>query len=105
MIAGDTITMSRILTDDCHLLHMTGYNQSKEEWLKHMDSGRMRYFKSEEHNVRVEIDRNDKVIVIGQNQVDADIWGARGSWPLQMKLHCLYQADRLMISDIEATMY
>lgn len=105
MVANDTASMARILTNDCHLLHMTGYNQPKTEWLNHMDTGRMRYFKTVEHDVRVQVGRDDKVVVIGQNKVDANIWGARGSWPLQLTLQFQVDGDELLISNIVATTY
>eukprot|EP01033_Poteriospumella_lacustris_P016419 gene16419-11738_t len=106
MLSRDTTTLSQILTDDFHLLHMTGYNQPKREWLAHIDSGRMRYFHSEEPEPPVVQDATEnKAIVVAKKLVDADIWGARGNWPLKMKLHCVHQDGQWLIAHIEASTY
>lgn len=105
MVARDTTSLSRILTDGFTLVHMTGYNQPKEEWLTHIQTGRMQYFGSVEHDIHVEVRSDNKVFVIGKSQVDANIWGARGTWPLKLKLHFIRQEEELKISFIEASTY
>lgn len=102
---NDTTSLSRILTDGFTLVHMTGYNQPKEEWLTHIQTGRMQYFGSVEHDIHVEVRSDNKVFVIGKSQVDANIWGARGTWPLKLKLHFIRQEEELKISFIEASTY
>ena len=85
MLDADTSALSALLSADFHLVHMTGYDQPRAEWLEHIASGRMRYRSSVEDSVAVELD-GDLARLRGRNRVEAVIWGARGTWSLQLDL-------------------
>lgn len=104
MVASDTRTLASMLTDDFHLVHMTGYDQPRAEWLAHIESGRMRYFDSVEEEVVVKVD-GDKATVRGCNRVKASIWGARGTWPLQLDIDLCLRNGRWLMSAARATTY
>jgi hypothetical protein len=48
MLDGRTDDLDRLLDDHYSLTHMTGYRQSKQEWLSAIDAGQMRYHAAEE---------------------------------------------------------
>lgn len=75
--------MNTILDPDFHLVHMTGYNQSKDEWLSQVTDGQMRYFGDTEERVIVKVD-GDKATLQSRNKVDARIYGNRRVWNLEL---------------------
>lgn len=104
MVSADTAGLSTLLTDDFHLIHMTGYDQPRAQWLADIQSGRMRYFSSTEEEVTVHID-GDTARLRGRNRVSAEIWGARGTWPLQLDAQLVRRRGQWQISVAVASTY
>lgn len=104
MVASDTRTLASMLTNDFHLIHMTGYDQLRAEWLAHIDSGQMRYFDSVEEEVVTQVDGN-KATLRGRNRVKANIWGARGTWPLQLDIDLSLCNGQWLMSAARACTY
>jgi ketosteroid isomerase-like protein len=63
----DTAALSRLLTDDFHLVGPAGYVLSKLEWLGSLNSGKLKLttLSLEEVNTRI---HNDSAIAIGQRK-------------------------------------
>lgn len=54
-----------------HLVHMTGYDQTKDEWFAQIRSEQMRYYSAKEENIKdIKIEGN-KASFIRQSKVDA----------------------------------
>ncbi len=104
MVERDTTALSSILADNFHLVHMTGYDQPKDEWLSHIESGRMQYSTSVKESVRVDV-KGTKATLIGQNRVEADIWGVKGVWPLRLEIECSYHNGRWLMLSAHASTY
>ncbi len=85
MIDRDTDGLNKILDAHFTLTHITGYVQSKEEWLSEIASERMKYYSYEEVKTVVEINGNEATFM-GQNVLDARIWGSRNNWRLQQTM-------------------
>lgn len=85
MIERDTVAMNRILDNQFTLTHMTGYVQSKSEWMGEIMNERMKYYSAKAVNIDVQLNGN-KAAVIVQSLVDASIWGSRNTWRLQQKI-------------------
>lgn len=83
MLNRDTAAIAQLTTADFTLTHITGYRQTRHEWLQHIDTGKMRYLNMQEHSVSSSATENG-ARVIGRSLVTADIWGAHGTWPLQL---------------------
>ena len=83
MLERDTDLLDGLLDDEYTLTHLTGYLQSKSEWLEQIDSGDMEYCSSLERGTSVEV-TGDKAVLVGKNVVDTTIWGSRGTWNLQL---------------------
>ncbi|MGX7201752.1 DUF4440 domain-containing protein [Enterococcus plantarum] len=105
MVEKDLPILKKILSDDMHLIHMTGYDQTKQEWLEQIESEQMRYFLSEEEAIKeIQIEGNHASF-IGQNKVDARIYGSRNTWNLEMKMIFEKKAGAWVIVRQEASMY
>lgn len=86
MIYKNVVEMNKILDAHFTLTHITGYVQSKEEWFSDIESERMKYYSCTEVKTSVKID-GDTAIFVGQNLMDARIWGTRNNWRLQQTMH------------------
>ncbi|OJW13591.1 nuclear transport factor 2 family protein [Mucilaginibacter sp. 44-25] len=85
MIERDTAAISKLLDKDYTLTHMTGYVQSRVEWLHEVEKESMKYYSAKEVNHTVKVDGNHAEVVV-RNMVDARIWGSRNTWRLQQKM-------------------
>lgn len=106
MVQKDINQLNEILTDGMTLTHMTGYVQPKFEWIDQIQNGDMQYFASQEDTIKdVQID-GDQASLIGQNRVQAKIWGGGVStWPLQMQVFYRKQAGQWRITRQVASTY
>ncbi len=101
MVAGDTAALGKLLVPDFYLIHMTGMRQSKAEWLAAIDNGDMHYHQAQEHHVK-QLNEHE---VLGQDQVDATIWGSRGTWRLQLHAYFVETKQGWLIEHIKAGTY
>src|SRR5687768_4413312 len=87
MVAGDVEALADQLAADFTLTHMTGYVQSRHEWLAQVDSGEMTYHAVTDVTVSVEETDTGEPVLTARTRTDATIWGGRGVWPLQLEIH------------------
>jgi ketosteroid isomerase-like protein len=85
MVAGDADALGALLADDFTLVHMTGYRQPRAEWLADVRSGAMTYHSMEDVDVSVDVS-GDAPVVTARTHTAATIWGASGTWPLQLRI-------------------
>jgi hypothetical protein len=85
MVAGDAEALGALLADVFTLVHMTGYRQPKVEWLADVRSGAMTYHSMEDVDVSVDVS-GDAPEVTARTRTAATIWGASGTWPLQLRI-------------------
>lgn len=85
MIKRDTAAMDKIVDADFTLTHITGYVQSKKEWFSEIEKESMKYYSYQEVKTSVTIN-GDKATFVGQNLLDARIWGSRNTWRLQQTM-------------------
>ena len=106
MVAKDINKLNQILATSMKLTHMTGYVQPKLEWIDQIQNEEMQYFSSKEDAIKdIKID-GDKASLVGQNRVQAKIWGGGvNTRPLQMKMFFEKQNDAWIITDQVASTY
>lgn len=105
MLDADVDGLDGLLTRDFVLVHMTGYPQSREEWLNDVKTGRMKYFTSREERIfHAEVSASQAKLV-GRNEVRADIWGMQGTWPLQLDVEFRIESGRWKIASAKASTY
>lgn len=83
MVAANVDALDKMLTADYTLTHMTGYKQSRAEWLAQVKSGEMDYFSTKEVSVKPTVN-GDRGQLIGRAITEANIWGMHGTWGLQL---------------------
>ncbi len=76
--------LDEIHSDDFVLVHMTGMQQPKAEYLRSVREGVLNYFSEDTDNVTVKIS-GDRAKLIGQSRVNAAVFGGgRHTWRLQL---------------------
>jgi hypothetical protein len=85
MVAGDADALDALLADGCTLTQMSGYRQPGEEWLADVRSGGMTYHAVEDVEVSVDVSGEFPVLT-ARTRTEATIWGAHGTWPLQLRM-------------------
>ena len=104
MIEKDTVAMDKILDKHFTLTHITGYVQPKDEWYAEINSERMKYYSYKEVNTSAEVN-GDKARFIGQNILDARIWGSRNIWRLQQTMQLEKRNGKWVILKSVATTF
>lgn len=104
MIDKNTVEINKILDQDFTLTHITGYVQSKEEWFSEIESERMKYYRYKEVKTSVKLD-GDKAVFLGQNLLDARIFGTRNNWRLQQIMHLEKRNKKWIITKSVATTF
>jgi hypothetical protein len=84
MVAGDLAELDDILAEGFTLTHMTGYVQSRSEWLEAIDTGEMQYHRME--TVQASHGTNPTAPELtARTLTDATIWGSRATWRLVLR--------------------
>ena len=104
MLQADTAAIARMTTADFTLTHITGYRQSRAEWLQQIENGQMRYFNMAEESVQANV-KGDTARVIGRSRTTAHIWGAQGTWPLQLDYQLVRENGQWKARQAVATTY
>ena len=104
MVAADIDALDKMLAPGYTLTHITGYKQTRAEWLAQVKSGEMRYFGTEEASVDARI-HGDTATLTGRARTTANIWGAQGTWPLQLEIDLRKLDGRWLMEKAVATTY
>ncbi len=104
MIDRNIFELNKILDPHFTLTHITGYVQSKAEWLSEIESERMKYYGYEELKTSVKMEGN-KGTFVGQNILDARIYGTRNKWRLQQKIQFEKRNEKWIILQSVATTF
>jgi hypothetical protein len=83
MVTGDIEELNGLLAEDFTLTHMTGYVQSKAEWLEAIAAGRMRYHRVETVEATSSPEGTAPALT-ARTLADATIWGSRATWRLTL---------------------
>lgn len=86
MVNRDTETLNDILDGNYVLVHITGYHQPKQEWLKQIENEQMKYFKTVPQKTSITIDGNTAILIC-DTKIDARIYGSRNTWNMKMEMH------------------
>ena len=92
MVQKDIETLSNILGDDYVLVHMTGYQQSKKEWIEQIEREEMKYFKTMPQKTTITIEGN-RAILLCDTKIDARIYGFRKTWSMKLNMHFEKRGD------------
>ena len=84
MVAGDVAALDGILAGEFTLTHMTGYVQTKSEWLDDIATGKMRYHRIETLE-NTDSTEGTLIALTARTLTDATIWGSRATWRLTLQ--------------------
>lgn len=104
MIKRDTKAMNKIVDSDFTLTHITGYVQPKKEWFNEIETESMKYYSYNELKISVKVS-GSKATFIGQNLLDARIWGSRNTWRLQQTMQLEKRNGKWIILNSVATTF
>lgn len=104
MIDRNTAEMNKIVDKNFTLTHITGYVQPKQEWFEEIEKESMKYYSYKEVKTSVKINGSQAEFV-GQNLLDARIWGSRNNWRLQQTMQLEKRNGNWMILKSVATTF
>lgn len=85
LISKDISTLETIHAENFVLVHMTGKNQPKKEYLRCVRDGVLNYFSERTENIFVDVDAGK---LIGQSKVEAEVFGGgKHTWDLQLAFY------------------
>jgi ketosteroid isomerase-like protein len=102
MVAGDVAELASVLTDDFTLTHMTGYVQSKSEWLDAIETGQMQYHRMETVEATISAEGTTPGLT-ARTLTDATIWGSRAIWRLTLRSWFEPRGDEWVIARTAAS--
>ena len=85
MINKDAAGLRSLMAEDYYLQHMTGVQQSREEFLRGLAGGTFNYYSADHDSIEVEIaEDGEHATMIGRSRVVAAVYGGgKGRWRLQ----------------------
>ncbi|WAG67975.1 nuclear transport factor 2 family protein [Clostridium estertheticum] len=86
MVDKDTKTLDNIFDDDYIFVHMSGHQQSKQEWFKQIENEEMRYFKIMPQKTTITIEGNTAILIC-DTKIDARIYGIRNTWRMRVEMN------------------
>lgn len=105
MIAKDSATLARVMTDDFVLIHMTGMSQSKKQYIDAVLDGTLNYYSATTENLDIKVD-GDEAVLTGRSRVTAAVFGGgRHTWPLQLRFRLRREADEWKFIESLASTY
>lgn len=83
MINKDADGLRSIMSDDYHLMHMTGVRQSADVFIKGLLDGTFNYYSAEHDAIDVKV-TGDTAVMVGKSRVLAAVYGGgKGFWRLR----------------------
>lgn len=92
MVNKDTESLEHILDENYILEHMSGYRQSKQEWLNQIENEQMRYFKTMPQTTTINITGNTAHLICN-TKIDARIYGMTHTWSMILEMHFEKRSD------------
>ena len=78
-INKDIEKLNELLSDKYILIHMTGMNQTKDDYINSVKNGSLKYYDTVHDSIIVSIDGN-KASIVGKSKVLASPFGMSKSW-------------------------
>lgn len=86
MTDADIVTMREIVSEDMVFTHMSGMQQTREQYFADIAAGRLRYFTIGIENPRISVNK-DKAEITFTSVLNANAYGARGIFRMKGTHH------------------
>ncbi len=104
MVEQDLTALKEIIAPEAILTHITGAEQSRDEWLKQIKICRMRYKKSVLKRIVIQLIDDDHASAVVQNLVTARIYGFTNDWMLQSANQLIKREGKWIITSSKASL-
>ena len=105
MIAKDSATLARVMTDDFELIHMTGMRQTKKQYIDAIMDGTLNYYSATTERLDIKVD-GEEAVLTGRSRVTAAVFGGgRHTWPLQLHFRLRRTTDGWQFTESSASTY
>ena len=105
MVEKDRTLLSEVLADTFVLIHMTGMRQSKETFIRAVESGTLNYYSADHQRMDTEI-HGDTAELVGRSVVNAAVFGGgRNTWHLQLRLKLIRTGGVWKVTEAKAATY
>ena len=104
MVEQDLTALKEIIAPEAILTHITGAEQSRDEWLKQIKICRMRYKKSVLKRIVIQLIDDDHASAVVQNLVTARIYGFTNDWMLQIANQLIKREGKWIITSSKASL-
>lgn len=105
MIEKDLASLSDILDSSFVLVHMTGMQQDKKNFIHSIDNGTLNYYSAVHETVHSEIEEN-QAHFIGDSRVTASVFGGgRHIWRLRLQIQFVNRNGKWLIGKTVASIY
>ena len=102
MLTADADALDVLLADGFTLTHMTGYQQTKTQWLADVRSGEMTYHTIQDIDTSIDLS-GDAPVIDARTRTEATIWGSHGTWPLRLRIHLTHAGGSWLAAHTVAT--
>ncbi|WP_343947399.1 nuclear transport factor 2 family protein [Rothia terrae] len=102
MVTGDTEKIAEFITDDFVLVHITGYEQPGEEWLREMGQGQFIYHGAREQTEPTLTVSGNSAQLSSRIITDATVYGSRNNWHLAFTIDFVQQGGSWLLARNQA---
>jgi hypothetical protein len=102
MIEKNSNKLNELIDDNYILTHMSGKQQSKQEYIAEIMDGTLNYYHSTIHEPIISIEDEKYSRLKANVELDAKVYGMKGSWTLKTNIMFEKQSNRWIISKWDA---
>jgi len=105
MINKDEAGLRNLMSDDYHLMHMTGKRQSVDEFISGLLDGTFNYYSAEHDDIQVSVNGNTATMV-GKSKVLAAVYGGgKNRWRLRGDFTLRKEKENWKLTSSKASTY
>lgn len=105
LIQRDFSQLEKLIAPNAKFTHITGEEQTRDEWLNQMKQGRMNYLNNDEKKVIVHLTGTNQATVVMENFLEARIYGFQSTWPLRSTTKLAKIANQWQIIASQANLF
>lgn len=105
MLNNDQAILKEVIAPDAVMEHITGAKQTRDEWLRQISLGRMKYYSSREDGLTVVMKNTNHATVDLRAVLDARVYGFRNKWRLESISKLIKKDNHWQIVASTAKMY